>query len=123
MGARGTEVDQTDKISALMELNVHGKDGRWERQIRTSKVCTWLRALGRGVDWGPVGVSAAVKAVSVSELAQGEGQSELCRAEGGMPAFRGSRGRNTLKVNHGGVIRGGGGWKWATGRGFQRSFN
>lgn len=52
-----------------MELNIHGKDGRWERQIRTSKVCTWLRALGHGVDWGPVGVNAAVKAVRVSELA------------------------------------------------------
>lgn len=69
VGCRGTAVHQTNKISALMELNIHGKDGRWERQIRTSKVCTWLRALGHGVDWGPVGVNAAVKAVRVSELA------------------------------------------------------
>lgn len=48
------------------------KDRQWERQIRTSKFGTGLRGLGCGVDWGPVSVRTAVKAVSVGELAYGK---------------------------------------------------
>ena len=47
MGARGAVVNPMNKTSALMVLKIHGKDGWWERQIRTSKGCTELRAVGR----------------------------------------------------------------------------
>ena len=47
MGARGAAVNPMDKTSAVMDLKIHGKDGWLERQIRTSKGCTGLRAVGR----------------------------------------------------------------------------
>ena len=31
MGARGVAVNPMNKISALMDLNIHEKDGWWER--------------------------------------------------------------------------------------------
>ena len=47
MGARGAAVNPMDKTSAVMDLKIHGKDGWLERQIRTSKGCTGLRAVAR----------------------------------------------------------------------------
>lgn len=104
-----------------MESNIHGKDGQWENQVRTSTLCSGLGARGSGLVGG--GLRPLEKVQPLKPACLGEGQGELCRGEGRMPAFRSSRGRNTpqskpRRRNQRGRRR-----KWVTGRAFQRSFN
>lgn len=52
-----------------MESNIHGKDGQWENQVRTSTLCSGLGARGWRGGTAAFGEGAAVKAAGVSQLA------------------------------------------------------